>query len=224
MTQQTETRVVVSEKHEHKGQPDAGKQFNMLQSIRAEIVAMLAARKRGFSADDYQRLGREGILHEDDRVELIGGEIVPMSPIGSRHAACVNLLSGKFSRLVGEEYVVAVQNPISLGNDSEPQPDIALLRDRDDMYASAHPTPDDILPLVEVADCSLERDREKAEKTYSKHRIPELWIANLLDEVVERYRSPTPDGYQDVEIFNRGYTISPELLPDVEFPIDDMLL
>ena len=223
MTQLIEAKPAVSDENGRSEKSDAARQFNMVQGIREEIVAMLAAKKRGFSADDYQLLGREGILTEDDRVELIEGEIVLMSPIGSRHAACAKMLSAEFSDRVGGRAVVSVQDPIRLGDDSEPQPDIALLRTRDDFYSEAHPGPDDILLVVEVADTSLERDRKKTAEHYAKHMIPEVWIANLPEDCVERYRDPSEHGYADVSRYARGDAISPQLLPDVELQVDSIL-
>ena len=223
MATQVECKPIEAVERQPAEESDAVDQFSMMQGIRREIVAMLAAKKRGFSADDYQYLGEIGILHEDDRIELIDGEIVVMSPIGNRHGACVDMLALLFVQGVAGQAIVRVQGSIRLDARSEPQPDIALLRPRDDFYARAHPAPDDILLLVEVANSSLEDDRKKAREKYAKRRIPELWIANLRDEVVERYRNPTPDGYEDVEIFNRGDTISPSLLPDVELAVDDIL-
>src|SRR5919106_2349460 len=109
--------------------------------------------RRRFTVDEYYRMAEAGILHEDDRIELIEGEIVEMSPIGSRHAACVKRLIGLFSRQVGpESATLGVQDPIHLGEYSEPQPDIALIHPRPDFYVSAHPGPADILLLIEVAD------------------------------------------------------------------------
>lgn len=223
MTQQAETGAAIAERRERSQELEVDRQFKMVQDIRREIVAMLAAKKRGFSADDYQRLGMEGILHEDDRIELIDGEIVLVSPIGSRHAACVKMLNVEFRDSLGGQAIVSLQDPIRLGDDSEPQPDVALLRPRNDFYASAHPGPDDVLLLIEVADTSLERDRQKTAETYAKHRIPEVWIANLSDDLVERYRNPAEGEYADVRQFSRGERISPALLPDVELAIDDIL-
>ena len=223
MTQQIDTEAVVSDKQIHRAKADAGGRLNMVRGIRQEIVVMLASKKRGLSADDYQILGREGILHEDDRVELLDGEIVVMSPIGSRHAACVNMLSSEFSRMAGENSVVSIQNPTRLGYDTEPKPDIALLRPRDDFYADAHPSAEDILLLIEVADSSLRDDRDKTRNTYARHNVPEVWIANLPDELVERYGNLVDGEYRDVILLRRGDSVSSVLLPDVEVRVDDIL-
>jgi len=113
-----------------------------------------------FTVEEYHRMGQAGILSEDDRVELIEGEIVEMAPVGSRHAACVKRLNALLSRRAGGRALVSVQDPIRLGEHSEPQPDLALLKPREDFYAAAHPGPEDVLLVIEVAETSLEYDRE----------------------------------------------------------------
>ncbi len=115
---------------------------------------------REFTVDEYQRMVEAGILQEDDIVELIEGEIVAMAPIGSLHAACVNRLPRLFAEIFGAEAIVSVQNPVTVGDYSEPQPDISLLKYRPDFYASRHPRPEEIYMVVEVADSSLAFDRE----------------------------------------------------------------
>jgi Uma2 family endonuclease len=181
--------------------------------------------RRRFTVDEYYRMAEAGILHEDDRIELIEGEIVEMSPIGSRHAACVKRLIGLFSRQVGpESATLGVQDPIHLGEYSEPQPDIALIHPRPDFYASAHPGPADILLLIEVADTSVEYDRGIKIPLYSRAGIREYWIVDLAGESVEVYRDPSPDRYRLIRLLKHGDRIAPEAFPDVEIAIDDVLL
>ena len=167
-------------------------------------------------------MGEAGILREDDRVELLEGEIVEMTPIGSRHAACVDRLNHFFARGVGPRAIVRVQNPVRLSERSEPQPDLALLRARPDFYARAHPGPSDILLLVEVADTSAEMDREVKMPLYARAGIPEVWIVDLEGECVEVYREPTPQGYQNVRRIRRGQRVSPQAVPDLELAVDDL--
>src|ERR671938_544657 len=135
--------------------------------------------KRCFSVDEYYRMGEAGILTEDDRVELIEGEIIEMSPIGSRHAACVNRLNTLLGRHLRQTAIVSVQNPIRLDAYSEPEPDVALLRPRADYYESGHPTPADALLIVEVADTSADYDRIIKLPLYAKAGIPEAWLVDL---------------------------------------------
>ncbi len=115
-------------------------------------------RRHRFNVADYHRMGEAGILNEDDRVELIDGEIIEMTPIGSPHGGRVKQLNYLLTRAVGEEAIIAAQDPVILGDRSEPEPDLALLRPRADFYKESHPQPDDVLLLIEVADTSLEKD------------------------------------------------------------------
>lgn len=116
--------------------------------------------RRRFSVAEYHQMAEAGILGEDDRLELIDGEVTEMTPIGHRHAACVARLTKYFVQSTGDAAVVWVENPVRLHEQSEPQPDLALLHHRPDFYAARHPTPDDIMLLVEVAEISAELDRK----------------------------------------------------------------
>jgi Uma2 family endonuclease len=180
--------------------------------------------RRRFTVDEYYRMAEAGILHEDDRVELIEGEIVEMAPIGSRHDACVMRLNQLFHKYGGQRVLVKVQGPIHLGEYSELQPDITLLHPRPDFYRTAHPGPQDILLLVEVAETSLSYDREVKASLYARAGIREYWIVDLADETVEVYQEPSPAGYRLIRRLRHGDRIAPEAFPDVEIAIDDVLL
>ena len=148
-----------------------------------------------FTVDDYQRMGETGILHEDDRVELIEGEIVAMPPIGSPHGGRVNRLTMVMTAAVGDHAVVAPQNPIVLGIRSEPEPDIAVLRPRPDFYADAHPVAADVLLLIEVADSSLQYDLNVKVPLYARHGIPEVWVVDIAHRQVLRFSQPANGAY-----------------------------
>jgi Uma2 family endonuclease len=200
-------------------------QFTIGKPEVREAAMSVPVLRRRFTVDEYYRMAEAGILHEDDRVELIEGEIVEMAPIGSRHAACIKRLIGLFSRQVGQDVATLdVQDPIHLGEHSEPQPDITLLRPRSDSYAVAHPVPEDILLLIEVADTSGEYDRGIKVPLYAQAGIREYWIVGLADEIVEVYRDPSPEGYRQIRQLRHGERITPEGFPDVEIAIDDVLL
>lgn len=164
--------------------------------------------KHWFTVAEYNRMGETGILKEDDRVELIEGEIIEMSPIGRRHAACVGRLTNLFSRLLADRAIVWIQNPIVLNDYTEPQPDVALLVRREDFYERSLPAPDDVLLVVEVADTTLEYDRQIKVPLYARALISEVWIVNLSDEQVEVYTRPTDGAYQNVRRHGRGETIN----------------
>jgi Uma2 family endonuclease len=159
--------------------------------------------KRWITADEYERMGEAGIFPRDARLELIGGEIFEMSPIGSPHAACVNFLSGLLNRLFGGTLIVSVQNPIRLDDFSEPQPDLALLRRRDDFYRGAHPTAADVLLVVEIADTTVVTDRSVKIPLYARAGIPEAWLVNIPDGRLEVYSDPSGDSYLRAEVFGR---------------------
>jgi Uma2 family endonuclease len=179
--------------------------------------------RRRFTTDEYHRMGESGILTEDDRVELIAGEIVEMTPIGSRHQACVDRLNELLTRQMAQGAVIRVQGPIRLGEHSEPQPDLVLLRRRTDFYATSHPGPQDILLVVEVADTSASYDREVKLPLYSRHGILEVWLVDLERENVEVFREPSTSGYLDSRVVQRGRRLVPQSFPGLEFAVDDIL-
>jgi Uma2 family endonuclease len=179
--------------------------------------------RRRFTVEEFHQMAQAGILNEDDRVELIEGEIVEMTPISSRHAACVDRLNRLFALRFGEATIVRVQSPIRLGELSEPQPDLALLKLRPDFYAAAHPGPEDALLLVEVAETSSDYDRQVKIPLYAQADIPEVWLVDLQEEIVEIYRKPSPQGYGEVRQTRRGQLIPLEAFPDLELAVDEIL-
>jgi len=147
-------------------------------------------RRHRLTVADYYRMAEVGILDSEARVELIDGEIIDMAPPGSPHAAAVMYLTEVLVRAVGGRASVLAQNPVRLGEYSEPQPDLALLRRRDDFYRERHPQPDDVLLIVEVAASSLRFDRKKKIPLYARHGIPEMWLVDLGGRRLVRYRAP----------------------------------
>ncbi|RME47171.1 MAG: Uma2 family endonuclease [Chloroflexi bacterium] len=179
--------------------------------------------RRLFTVDEYHQMAEAGIFTEDDRVELIEGEIVEMAPIGSRHAACVDRLNRLFSNRIGERAIARVQSPVRLSEFSEPEPDLALLRPRPDFYAQAHPQPEDVLLVVEVAETSVTSDRDVKVPLYARAGIPEVWLVDLAEETVEVYREPLPRGYAKIRRVWRGDELAPHAFPDRVFTADEIL-
>jgi Uma2 family endonuclease len=180
--------------------------------------------KKRFTADEYQRMGQVGILSEDDRVELIDGEVVAMTPIGARHNACVNHAARALMRAAGDDAIVQSQGSVRLGPYSEPAPDLVLLRPRPDFYVSHLPGADEILLVVEVSDSSIEYDRDVKAPIYAMSGIPEYWIADLNANVLWRYSSPERGVFQRVEECRRGQSIATQLLPTCVVPVDTFLI
>ncbi len=180
--------------------------------------------RRRFTVEDYYTMQRAGILSEDDRVELIEGEIVEKAPIGSLHAACVNHVDELFTERLGRRCQVRVQNPLHLSDHSEPEPDIALVGRRADLYVAAHPGPADALLVVEVSDTTLEYDRQVKALLYARAGVAELWIVNLPERMVEVHREPSARGYLVVRRALPGQAIAPLAFPEVSFTVDDLVL
>jgi len=179
--------------------------------------------RRYFSADEYHRMGEAGIFSEDDRVELIEGEILKMSPIGSRHAATVKRLNGQLNRLLGDRAIVSVQDPILLNDFSETQPDIAILRRRDDFYARAHPSASDALLIIEIADTSVEYDHDIKLPAYARSAVPEVWIVDLPAETVVAHADLANGVYRAVSTYRRGDSITPLHFPDFSIEVVSIL-
>ena len=155
-------------------------------------------RRHRYSVDDYYCMAAAGVLRPDERVELIDGEIIDMTPIGSRHAAVVTMLNQRLISVLGTAAIVSVQNPVWLGTHSEPQPDIALLKPRSDFYEAAHPSPGDVLVIIEVADSSAAYDRDVKLPLYARHGIPGVWLVDLATQKLTVYGAPADGTYTTV--------------------------
>jgi Uma2 family endonuclease len=179
--------------------------------------------KRWITADEYERMGEAGIFGKGARLELIEGAIYEMSPIGSPHAACVDALVFLLGRLAQHNFIIRVQSPIRLNDFSEPQPDIALLRWRDDFYRHAHPRPDDVLLVIEVADTTVETDRAIKLPLYAQAGVKEVWLINLPDERIELYAAPVGGTYQTSQQFQRGAIVQAQTIPNLSVNVSDIL-
>ncbi|MGI8550797.1 MAG: Uma2 family endonuclease [Dehalococcoidia bacterium] len=185
---------------------------------------IIAPARYRFTIDDYHRMEDAGVLSDDRPVELIDGEIIAMSPVGSRHVACVNRLDDLLhERLPSRSVINQVQSPVVLGEHYEPKPDIAVLRFRADYYAEALPRPADVLLLIEVADSSLAFDQEVKLPIYARAGILEVWIADLDGGRIERYTSPTHEGYAQKDSAGHGATLAAATLPALVIRVDEAL-
>jgi len=179
--------------------------------------------KRRFDADEYQRMGRAGILTEGDRVELINGEIITMTPIGPRHNAAVNRANRALVGAVGNQAIVQVQGSVRLDLSSEPQPDLVLLRPEPDFYASRLPGPADILLIVEVAESSIDYDSEVKAALYATAGVREYWLVDLTTGTVTRASAPSGGAYQRHQQYRSGESIAPDALPLCGIPVEALL-
>jgi Uma2 family endonuclease len=166
-------------------------------------------------------MGEAGILHEDDRVELIEGELVETSAIGTRHFSCVNRLTRLLVMNVGDEAIVSVQNPVRLNEYTEPQPDLTVIRPRD--YRESLPIPEDVLLLIEVSDTTLAYERGVKLPLYARSGIKEVWIVDLPGETVTRFTGPSPGGYRRADQMRHGQMLESTALPGLAPRVDEVL-
>lgn len=185
-------------------------------------IQTVQVQRKQFTVDEYDQMIKAGVLHEDDRLELIEGEIIEMSPIGAAHLAHVNRLTHLLVQRAGTLAQVSVQNPIHLPR-SEPQPDLALLRPRPDYYAEALPRPADVLLLIEVADTTVDYDRGVKIPLYGRNEIVESWLIDLVADVIEVYRGPAATGYRIKQTYGPGDRVSLAALPSLSFAAEEIL-
>ncbi len=179
--------------------------------------------KHYITACEFERMVEGGVFEDGARLELIEGEIVDISTIGKRYAACVDRLAELFRESLGRRVIVRVQNPIQLDEHSEPQPDIALLKRREDFYEDALPTPADVLLVVEVADTSVEYDRKLKLPIYARAGVAEVWIVNLPEEKIETYSRPSGEEYEVSARHGRGEEVSSPTVSGLTIKVDDVI-
>jgi Uma2 family endonuclease len=179
--------------------------------------------RKKFTVGQYHQMIESGILTDRDRVELVQGEIVEMSPVGRQHEAYIDRLNALFVLGLSTRAIVRVQSPIRLSNNSESQPDVAILQRRPDFYAEGHPKPEDIFALVAVSDTTLEFDRTVKVPLYAQNSIPEVWIVDLNAQVVQVYREPNSSGYQQVQSFRRGQSLMFQAFTTIQFSTEQVL-
>jgi Uma2 family endonuclease len=188
-----------------------------------DVLATVEVRRRRFTVEEYYRMAEVGIFGPEERVELIEGEIIRMSPIGPHHAACVNALTRRLLQGVGDRAVLSPQNPVRLLSDTEPQPDVVLLRPPEGRYWEHRAAPADALLVVEVSETSYRYDRRIKLPLYARAGIPEVWIVDLVRGVVEVFREPQPTDYGSAQRVERGGTIAPGAFPDVIIAVEEVL-
>ena len=190
---------------------------------RKSVAPSAAPARLRFDVDDYHRLGALGFFKPDERVELIDGDIVPMSPIGSPHNGAVMVLSGLLFERLGRRDALNIQGSIRLDRKSEPQPDIAVLRPPASAYRHAHAGPKDIFFIIEVMDSSAKFDRGYKLGLYARARIAEVWLVDLDKDRLETYSGPVKGVYSKRQVLTRGRSVAPLAFPDVAMAVEDIL-
>ena len=185
----------------------------------ATVTLTLTPTRHRFTVAEYYAMARIGILSENDRVELLDGDIIHMPPIGGWHAASVNAFTNLLPPLLRGRAVVTVQNPARLNDSSEPQPDVMLLKWREGYYGGGHPKPSDVLLLIEVSDTTVDYDRNAKLSAYARAGIPEVWIVSRQDRRIEAYTNPSGGAYSNVIHAGPTETIAPQAFPDVTLEV-----
>lgn len=192
-------------------------------TTNVQIEKVLPPTMKRFRAEDFRKMTEVGILPEESGWEVIDGYLIDKMSIGSKHAGIVNKLNRILIFLLGSETVVAIQNPVHLDEYNEPEPDIALLKPREDFYTNSHPTAPDVLLLVEVSDSTVEYDREIKKTLYAAAGIVEYWLINLQNNTVEVYSQPKDGNYRLARILESGETIEAVAVANLKLPIDEIL-
>ncbi|MGZ5050534.1 MAG: Uma2 family endonuclease [Methylobacter sp.] len=180
-------------------------------------------RKHLTDIDEWRRLGEANIFPPGSRLELIEGEILEMAPIGFNHSGHLNRINKLFSKLIPDDVIASVQNPLQLDDLSEPEPDFMLLKPNDNFYCSRHPNANDVLLLIEVADSSLSFDQDQKLRLYAQHNIPEYWLMNLNEACIEVYRQPHGDCYGEKTTLRAGDTVTLSQLENISIDVADIL-
>ena len=195
----------------------------MTTAVTSAPPAALAPTRRRFTVAEYYAMADAGILSENDRVELLDGAIVVMPPIGDWHAASVKFFTNTMLPPLQGRAMIAVQDPVRLDENSEPQPDVMLLLWRDDFYGGGHPEPADVLLLIEVSDTTVDYDRNEKLPLYARAGIPEAWIVNRPARRIEAHADPSGNEYATVRYFGPGETIAPQAFPDIVLEVSRII-
>lgn len=188
------------------------------------MIAVYAPAAKQITIDLYQQMGEKGLLTPEDRVQLIEGEILEMAPIGPRHGSVTGQLAKWFYRALGDAATVRLDNPVNLGEYSQPQPDLILLQPRVEDYVASHPGPEDVILLVEVSDSTLEFDRGRKRELYARFAIREYWVIDVNSRSVGAYSEPANGEFQVASEYRLQDTISPKVFPQVAIAVKELFV
>ena len=195
----------------------------MTLTLELEKITRLPVMRKRFRVDEFRKMVEAGILPEEHGWEVIDGFLMDKMSIGDKHASTVKRLNRIFNQRFNEGLLVSVQDPIQLDDYNAPEPDIALLRFREDFYLGQTPMPTDILLLIEVSDSTIEYDREIKKKLYAEAEIVEFWIVNLQENILETFSQPKNGSYRSARILEAGEVIKSNTVNDLELTVNEIL-
>lgn len=188
------------------------------------MIAVYAPAAKQITIDLYQQMGEKGLLTPEDRVQLIEGEILEMPPIGTRHGSVTGRLDKWLNRAVGDAAIVRLGNPVNLGQYSQPQPDLMLLKPRADDYVASHPGPEHVFLAVEVSDSTLEFDKGRKLELYARFAIPEYWVIDVNSRSIEAYSGPANGEFRSAVKYRIQDTIWPRAFPQVRTAVKELFV
>jgi Uma2 family endonuclease len=175
-----------------------------------------------FTVDDFYRMGELGIIPPDARVELVDGDVFKMAPIGSHHQGSVDALDEMLRERLGRRVTISIQGPLNLGPYGTPQPDVMVLKRRDDHYRTANPTAPDVFLVIEVSDTTLAHDRDTKGPMYARAEVAEYWIADLARSRLLVFCQPAHGEYRSMQVLVPGDTVQPASFPDVSIAVAEI--
>jgi Uma2 family endonuclease len=180
-------------------------------------------RRLRFTVDEYYKMIELGMLKDYEKAEIIEGELIQKMPIGKRHSAVVEKLNEILRDELGKSVSLRNQQPVRFDEYNEPEPDLAVLQRHEDFYSDNKPVPKDVLFLIEVSDATLKYDRDIKLALYAEAEIPEVWIVNLPNDIIEVHQNPGSGIYQITKIFKRGEMVTSEMMPNLKLKVDEIL-
>lgn len=187
------------------------------------VQSMPQPRRLRFTVDEYYKMIELGMLEDYEKAEIIEGEMIQKMPVGKRHSAVVEKLNELLRDRLGKSVSLRNRQPVRFNEYDEPEPDLAILQRREDFYSGHKPVPKDVLLLIEVSDATLKYDRDTKLTLYAEAEIPEVWIVNLPNDIIEIHQKPSVGIYHLTKIFKRGEKIESEILPDLQLAVDEIL-
>jgi Uma2 family endonuclease len=194
-----------------------------MSDMATQMGYALAAPIRRITVDDYHRIGDAGVFDNDEHVELLDGMLIAMAPIGHRHGYAARTVANLLGYALGPSAIIETNAPLALTVDSEPQPDVLVLRPPFLLYRERLPVPADVLLLIEIAETSRAYDRGPKARSYAEAGVQELWVVDLVEEEVVMLREPQAGGYQSRTVVRRGDSIAPARFPDIAIAVSDFL-
>lgn len=188
-----------------------------------ELEKKLSVRPKRFRVKEFRKMTEAGILPEESGWEIIDGYLIDKMTIGSKHASIVKKLNKILSVSLGDRAIVSVQDPVQIDDYNEPEPDIALLKPREDFYAGGHPTAKDVVLIIEVSDANITYDREVKTALYADAGFAEVWLVNLKDDTIEQYSELKSGRYHSVKIVEKGDSISSNAIENLSLGVDEIL-